>query len=710
MLSPGASSRPERRRPVNADIEAAPERVPLLRALLTSGVASDHPVAPDHGDRLCLLLEHDPPAVDALSRIVTLTGASGLPIKPIVVLVADDDSDLRRQLLRAGAMDVRCLSTLTAADLPAIIHDALDRFAVVQRAHAALPEPQYPSADDVQMRVMFQSLAASEARFRRLFETDLLGIVYWDITGSVLDANNEFLRMVGYDRADLLAGRIDWSRMTPAEHQAQDARALEQLRSDGRHPAIEKEYFRQDGSRVWVLVGSVVTEEGRGVGFVLDITRQKNIEHALRESERRARHAADRAEAERATLDAIFEAAPAGIILADANGRLIRFNRANERLWGVAPYSEDVDAYAEWKGWWADQSPRRGRRLDPHEWALSRALQGEVVRDDIVEIEPFGLPGVRRTMVNSGAPIRDAEGHVTGGIIVQMDITALVAAENAQRESEARFRALADNIAQLAWMADETGAIIWFNQRWFEYTGATPETMGSWGWMQVHHPDHVKRVVDRFRRCIQRGERWEDTFPLRGSDGEYRWFLSRAVPIHDADGRVVRWFGTNTDVTAQRAAEEALREADRRKDEFIGVLAHELRNPLAPVRLAAEILRRAGPAEAHVERVRDVIDRQVSHMSRLIDDLLDVSRIARGKLALRIERCDVAAIDRRPDGRRLSAQPGSRRTSAGGRCGARRHLGRRRPGTADADDRQPVEQLEPIHRERWRGHRSRPSR
>ena len=504
-----------------------------------------------------------------------------------------------------------------------------------------------PSAVDITERKRAeQELKRSEARFRRLFETNLLGILFWDLHGGVHDANDEFLRMVGYDRADLASGVMDWSRMTPPEHRGQDERAVEELRRTGKHAPIEKEFIRKDGSTVWVLVGSAITEGENGVGFVLDISRQKQGEAALRVSEHRAREEATRAEAERGALDAILEAAPAGIILADANGRIVRVNAANERLWGPAPMAECVEEYREWKGYWADPSERQGRRIEPNEWAMTRALRGEIARNDVVEIEPFDRPGTRRTVVNSGAPVRDAEGHITGAVIVQMDITALVATEAARRESEARFRDLADNIAQLAWMTDETGAIFWYNRRWFEFTGTTLEEMKGWGWQKVHHPAHVERVTEKFRRHIASGEPWEDTFPLRSASGEYRWFLSRAFPLRDDAGRIVSWFGTNTDVTAQREAEEALREADRRKDEFIAILAHELRNPLAPVRNAVEILRRLGPMEPRLQRTRDIIDRQVSHMARLIDDLLDVSRIARGKLALQNERCDLAAIVR----------------------------------------------------------------
>ncbi len=139
-------------------------------------------------------------------------------------------------------------------------------------------------------------------------------------------------------------------------------------------------------------------------------------------------------------------------------------------------------------------------------------------------------------------------------------------AEESLREGEERFRTLANNISQMAWMADPNGSFLWFNDRWFEFTGiALSEMKSGSDWRnKVHHPDHMRRVVDTLRQATLSGVAWEDTYPLRGRDGLYRWFLSRAVPIRDAQGKVLRWFGTSTDITESKLLEAALFEERER--------------------------------------------------------------------------------------------------------------------------------------------------
>ena len=138
------------------------------------------------------------------------------------------------------------------------------------------------------------------------------------------------------------------------------------------------------------------------------------------------------------------------------------------------------------------------------------------------------------------------------GWAVQRDHSARESAEEALREGEEGFRNLANNMPQLAWMADEKGSIFWYNDRWFEYTGSTLQEMSGRGWRKALHPDHVQRVVDKITHCFQTGRDWEDTFPLRAKDGTYRLFLSKAVPIRNPQGKVLRWFGTNTDISESK--------------------------------------------------------------------------------------------------------------------------------------------------------------
>jgi PAS domain S-box-containing protein len=150
--------------------------------------------------------------------------------------------------------------------------------------------------------------------------------------------------------------------------------------------------------------------------------------------------------------------------------------------------------------------------------------------------------------------------NVIASVAGQLDLLHRAThAEAAARERQ--FRTLANSISQLAWIANGEGYIFWYNDRWYDYTGTTLEETQGWGWQKVHHPDEVGRVVERIKVAFASGEPWEDTFPLRSKTGEYRWFLSRALPMFDAEGKVAHWFGTNTDITEQRQLEQALRQS-----------------------------------------------------------------------------------------------------------------------------------------------------
>ncbi|WP_447962908.1 response regulator [Nitrospira sp. Ecomares 2.1] len=181
-------------------------------------------------------------------------------------------------------------------------------------------------------------------------------------------------------------------------------------------------------------------------------------------------------------------------------------------------------------------------------------------------------------VLDSASPRFNSDGGYLGYVGLVLDLSYQKEMEEQQRESEERFRTLANTISQFAWMADSTGWIFWYNARWYEYTGTTLKDMEGWGWKTVHHPDHVDRVVEKISRCFQTGEIWEDTFPLKSKDGEYRWFLSRAVPIRDQNGKVVRWIGTNTDITELKTMQEQLQHLTAKLESRIARRTEELRH------------------------------------------------------------------------------------------------------------------------------------
>lgn len=174
------------------------------------------------------------------------------------------------------------------------------------------------------------------------------------------------------------------------------------------------------------------------------------------------------------------------------------------------------------------------------------------------------------------SPMCDADSMVIGASTIARDARPWLESERRLRDSEANFEILANSIPQLAWMAEPEGGLFWYNRQWYEYTGTSFAEMEGWGWQKVHHPEHVRRVTDKFHEHLASGEVWEDTFPLRGEDGEFRWFLSRAQPIRNAAGEIVRWFGTNTDITEIREAGERVRllldEVNHRSKNMLGVV------------------------------------------------------------------------------------------------------------------------------------------
>ena len=210
----------------------------------------------------------------------------------------------------------------------------------------------------------------------------------------------------------------------------------------------------------------------------------------------------------------------------------------------------------------------------------------------------------------------------------------------AVRDSEVRFRTLANAIPQLCWMANADGWISWYNERWYEYTGTTPEEMEGWGWQSVHDPVVLPLVLDRWKTSIATGRPFDMVFPLRGSDGVFRPFLTRVMPECNRDGKVVRWFGTNTDVTERELTKEELRQAKeaaelatRVKNQFLANMSHELRTPMTGV-LGMLDLAIAGPLETEQREFIETARTSARALVQILNDILDLTKIEAGKLMI----------------------------------------------------------------------------
>jgi PAS domain S-box-containing protein len=217
------------------------------------------------------------------------------------------------------------------------------------------------------------------------------------------------------------------------------------------------------------------------------------------------------------------------------------------------------------------------------------------------------------------------------------------AAEGALELSAREHRVLAEAVPGVLFTASPQGECEYYSPQWYAYTGVQPGSLSE-GWEELIHPDDLEAVKAGWQRAIERGGLYTSEHRIRAQDGVYRWFAARARPLRDEQGRIVRWCGAAIEIDRQKNAEMALREADRRKNEFLGMLAHELRNPLAPIRNAIHLLGATGTSEELVRKATEVAERQFAHIARLVDDLLDVSRISEGKIRLQKERLDLAAV------------------------------------------------------------------
>jgi two-component system CheB/CheR fusion protein len=343
-----------------------------------------------------------------------------------------------------------------------------------------------------------------------------------------------------------------------------------------------------------------------------------------------------RAQEGSARLAAIVESSTDAIIGKTLDGTVTSWNQGAERMYGYTR-QEAVGRPISFLA-----PPERIDELGP---ILERLRRGERLAP--LETERVRKDGSRIQIQLTVSPVLDRSGQVVEASAIARDITGQKRSERALRESEERYRSLVDVLTSVVWSTDADGRFVVPQLLWQAYTGQPwPEHSGQ-GWIEALHPEDRDPITEIWRRALDTREPYRSEGRLwHAESGRYRHFVARAVPLFHPDGSVREWVGTVTDVDDRKRAEQVLAEAAKRKDEFLAMLGHELRNPLAPIRNSLYLLaRQSGDGEA-ADRARQTIERQVQHLTRLVDDLLDVSRISRGKILLRQQRLDLVALVR----------------------------------------------------------------
>ncbi|MGQ0538306.1 MAG: ATP-binding protein [Gemmatimonadaceae bacterium] len=387
-----------------------------------------------------------------------------------------------------------------------------------------------------------------------------------------------------------------------------------------------------------------------------EIDARRRADQALYQRTAEAEQRATEADRARNTLQAVFENFPEGILVTGGAPDfriLLRPRQGDEPLIrAVSSRGHDDSQTAGETLLYADREAIVPRNRVP----LYRAVRlGEHVRDE--EFRVRRADGSLATLLVDAVPIRGDREEVVGAVAVWRDISARKAAElriaelNERlqdtlleaRRSEYELRFVMDAMPQKVFTATADGEVDYVNPQWVEYTGLSVEEIGRGSWIEAIHGGDRREGALRWARAMRSGEPFVFEHRIRRADGEYRWHISRAVARRDAQGRIELWVGSSTDVHELKSAQHALRAAHRVKDEFLATLAHELRNPLAPLVSSIEILNQSADAPA-AAKARATIERQTAHLVRLVDDLLDVSRMTQNLLQIRKQNVTLGAV------------------------------------------------------------------
>jgi PAS domain S-box-containing protein len=470
-----------------------------------------------------------------------------------------------------------------------------------------------------------EALRQSEERFSKSFNASPhLMTISTLAEGRYVDVNDAVLRSLGYAREDMVGRTV--AEMDLYVDAGGRQKLLRELEEKGAVRDLEVRFRNKDGSTSIVLLSAEIIDLN-GEKCLLttsnDITERKRTEEALRQSEQLYR--------------AIGESINYGIWVCDADGRNIYASESFLNLVGLT--QEQCSEF----GW--------GNVLHPDEVEETiRAWKECVATGSFWEREHRfrGVDGEWHYLLARGGPIRDDDGNIYCWAGINLDIGSLKRSEQALRESEERFRKMADSAPVMIWITESDDTCSYLSKSWYEFTGQTTETGLGFGWLNATHPDDRERAQEAFLEASANHAAFRLDYRLRNIEGEYRWVIDSASPRFSPQGEFLGYIGSVIDITdrkqiessreqlleREQEAREMAEVANRLKDEFLATLSHELRTPLNAIIGWAEMLSRGQSDFALVDHALKIILRNARAQAQLVEDLLDVSRIITGKFYL----------------------------------------------------------------------------
>jgi PAS domain S-box-containing protein len=500
------------------------------------------------------------------------------------------------------------------------------------------------SQDITEQKRAKRALQESEERFRNM--ADAAPVIIWmgNTKGENIYFNPAWLRLTGREYEE--EAKLGWEEVVHPDDIGYTREVYEDALKNAAPFRVEFRLRRYDNEYCLLNCQGSPRHSSSGeflgfVGVCEDITERKKAEESIKYQSY--------------LMQSITDNATAGLFMMDVNGICTFMNPAAEEISGLT--FEEIKQYPEKPLHdWIHYLRPDGTPYPMCECPIDRALpeNNDIRAHEDVFVRRDGtlynVSCAARPIIKEGVPV--------GTLVEVRDITERKKAEQAIKESEEHFRTFANNIQNLAWMSNPDGRSFWYNQRWYDYTGTTLEEMQARGWEKAHHPDHIDRVLDFLKEALGKGETWEITFPLRGADGKYRWFLTRAYPVKDAEGKVLRWIGTNTNIDDQKRAEQQLQSISEELaaaneeiqasneelsasnqqlmrinsdlDNFVYTASHDLKAPISNIEGLMNALNKFISEESKTnEKVKTIMGLTYNSINRFKETIKDLTDIAK---------------------------------------------------------------------------------